>query len=307
MAKPLTRLLRKLCNAMGYDLLRLQKTRIHPEAVSGLGRGGGFDAFETVAPRAVRQLDIYLRSCARVEVFAQARGRFIGVPKCEVVVRCLNSLVRSIAYAKANGLETPIRLTVIDDHSSEDCVARIKAVLATAPCLTQFRPLEGTGVGASLTAMYRLARDEAEDLMYFTADDFLHEDRAILELVQSYGRLASVLNRDPVLFISDYPDRYKHVYPTHILLGSHRHWRSVHTTNGADTISRDILLKYWNLYEAFGNYGVDPAITEENTIDKIYHDVPCYSPLPSLAVHFQHFDTLSPYFDWEKWWESSKI
>ena len=307
MAKPLTRLLRKLCNKMGYDLLRLQKTDIHPEAVSGLGRGGGFDAFEAGAMREVRQLDIYLRSCARVEVFAQARGRFIGVPKCEVVVRCLNSLVRSVTFAQEHGLETPIRLTVLDDHSSEDCVARIKAVLAAAPCPTQFRTLEGTGVGASLTEMYRLARDEAKDLIYFTADDFLHENRAILELTQSYGRLAAVLKRDPVLFISDYPDRYRHVYPTHVLLGSHRHWRSVHGTNGADTISREILLKYWDLYLAFGCYGVDPAVTEVNTIDRIYQEVPCYSPLPSLAVHFQHFDTLSPYFDWEKCWEASKI
>lgn len=307
MAKPLTRLLRKLCNRMGYDLLRLQKTNIHPEAVSGLGRGGGFDAFEAVAPREVQQLDIYLRSCARVEVFAQSRSRFIGVPKCEVVVRCLNSLVRSVAHAKMQGLDTPVRLTVLDDHSSEDCVTRIKAVLTKAPCPTHFRPLEGTGVGASLTEMYRLARDEAKDVIYFTADDFLHEDRALLELVRSYERLASVLKQDPVLFISDYPDRYKHVYPTHVLLGSHRHWRGVHATNGADTISREILLRYWTLYEAFGRYGVDPAVTEENTIDQIYREVPCYSPLPSLAVHFQHFDTLSPYFDWKKWWEASKV
>ena len=307
MAKPLTRALRRICNWMGYDLLRLQKSHIHSEAVSGLGRGGGFDAFEAIAPREVKQLDIYLRSCARVEVFGQERGRFIGVPKCEVVVRCLNSLVRAIAYAKEQGLATQVRLTVLDDHSSNDCVARIKAILATASCPTHFRPLTGTGVGASLTETYELARAEAKDIIYFTADDYLHEERAVLESVQSYQRLAAVLQQDPVLFVSDYPDRYKHVYPTHVLLGSHRHWRSVHNTTGADMVSRQILIKYWDLYKAFGRYGVDPAVTEENTIDRIYKEVPCYSPLPSLAVHFQHFDTLSPYFDWEKWWKASSV
>ncbi|MBM3566080.1 MAG: glycosyltransferase family 2 protein, partial [Alphaproteobacteria bacterium] len=180
MAKPLTRLLRRICNVMGYDLLRLQKTHLHQEAVSGLGRGGGFDAFETVVPREAKQLDIYLRSCARVEVFAQSRSRFIQVPKCEVVARCLNSLVRSIAFAKDQGLEVPIRLIVLDDRSADDCVARIKAILAKTPCPTQFKTLEGTGVGASLTETYKLARKEAVDLMYFTADDFLHDERAIL-------------------------------------------------------------------------------------------------------------------------------
>jgi hypothetical protein len=29
--------------------------------------------------------------------------------------------------------------------------------------------------------------------------------------------------------------------------------------------------------------------------------------MPSLAVHFQHFDTLSPYFDWQKWWDASRL
>ena len=90
MAKPLTRLLRKLCNRMGYDLLRLQKTHIHHEAVSGLGRGGGFDAFEAIVPREIRRFDILFRSCARVQVHGQSRMRFIGVQKAELAARCLN-------------------------------------------------------------------------------------------------------------------------------------------------------------------------------------------------------------------------
>ena len=63
----------------------------------------------------------------------------------------------------------------------------------------------------------------------------------------------------------------------------------------------------FGLHELFGRYGVDPSVTEANTIDRIYQEVPCYSPLPSLAVHFQHFDTLSPYFDWQKWWDASAV
>jgi hypothetical protein len=305
MAKPLTRLVRYLCNKMGYDLLRLQKTHIHHEAVSGLGRGGGFDAFEAVVPRDVKQFDIFLRSCARVNVFAQSRDRFIGVPKAEVILRCLNSLVRSIDFAIRQGLETKITLSVVDDHSDADCVAGIKAVLGQASCPTRFVPLEGTGVGASLKETYRLAKETAKDVMYFTADDYLHEERAVLEIVQSYGRLAAVLGQDPVLFPADYPARYRHIYPTYVLLGSHRHWRSAHGTTGADIISTGILHKYWDTYMAFSQYGIDPEVTEENTIDLILREVPCYSPLPSLAVHFQHFDTLSPYFDWQTWWQKA--
>jgi glycosyltransferase involved in cell wall biosynthesis len=307
MAKPLTRLLRRLCNLMGYDLLRMQKTKIHHEAVSGLGRGGGFDAFEAVVPRDIKSFDIFLRSCARVNVFAQSRDRFIGVPKAEVILRCLNSLVRSIDFATRQGLETRISLTVVDDHSDTDCIADIKSVLSRAACPTRFVPLQGTGVGASLKETYLLAKETAKDVMYFTADDYLHEERAVFELIESYGRLTAMMEEDVTLFPSDYPELYRHVHPTHILLGSHRHWRRVDVTTGADVISAAILKRHWDRYMEFSKYGADPSITEANTIALIYREIPCFSPMPALAVHFQHFDTLSPYFDWKRWWEKSAI
>lgn len=305
MAKPLTRLVRFLFHKVGYDLQRLQKTHLHREALAGHGRGGGFDAFEATAVRDIRSLDIYVRSCARVDVFGQSRTRFIGVPKCEVVVRCLRSIVRSVAYAKKGGLDVPISLTLIDDHSDPDCVERMKSVLAEAPCRTRFVALKGTGVGASLTETYTLAREEAKDLIYIAADDYLHEERAILESAQSYGRIAAVWGQDPVLFPSDYPDRYKRFDPTFVLLGSHRHWMQVPASTGADVLSIDVMKTHWDRYMAFGRYGVDPSVTEENTINLVLAEVGCFAPLPSLAVHFQHYDTLSPYFDWKSIWEAN--
>lgn len=305
MAKPFTRFVRFLFNKIGYDLQRLQKANIHREAASGHGRGGGFDAFEATAAREIRRLDIYVRSCARVDVFGQSRTRFIGVPKCEVVVRCLRSLVRSVAYGMENGLKMPIRLNLIDDHSDGSCIERMTAVLAEAPCPTRFIPLQGTGVGASLTETYMLARSEAKDLIYFAADDYLHDERAVLESVESYGRIAAVWGQEPVLFPSDYPDRYRHIEPDFVLLGSHRHWRRVPASTGADVMSVAILKKHWETYAAFGRYGVDPEVTEANTINRVLAEVGCFSPLPSLAVHFQHFDTLSPYFDWQKIWDAN--
>jgi hypothetical protein len=58
---------------------------------------------------------------------------------------------------------------------------------------------------------------------------------------------------------------------------------------------------------AFTRYGIDPGVSEANTINHVYKSMPCFSPLPSLAVHFQHLDTLSPYFDWRGWWEASAV
>lgn len=308
MAKPLTRFARFLANKMGYDLLRLQKTQIHHEAKSGLGRGGGFDAFEAVVAKDVSQFDIYLRSCARIDVLGQDRARFIGQPKDELILRCVNSLIKSIRHAGENGLATPVTLTIVDDRSDDAFIVRMKRLLDSASCETAFVELQGTGVSASLRETYELARREARDLIYFAADDYLHAETAVIEMVETYGRLCAVLDKDIVLFPSDYPELYKHVTPAAIVLGSARHWRATVDTTGADVMSRETLETHWETFMAFSRYGSEPGVTEANTLGAIYADmVPAFSPLPSLAAHFQHFDTLSPYFEWRQWWRDSGL
>ncbi len=306
MAKPLTKALRFVLNKMGYDLLRLQKTKIHHEALSGLGRGGGFDAFEAIVPREIQSFDIILRSCARVDVLFQDRTRFIEVRKSELILRCINSVIHSIRHALDHDVDVKISLTVLDDHSAPEFIENLKTLLATCPCPAEYVPLQGTGVGASLKEAYEMGRT-CKDIIYFAADDYLHEDTAVLEMIQSFARLSATMKSEVSLFPSDYPESYTHVVPNIIMLGSHRHWRAVNESTGADIISVATLKKHWDLYMAFTKYGTSPDVTEHTTINKIFKEVPCFSPMPSLSVHFQHFDTLSPYFDWEKWWEASAL
>ena len=309
MAKPVTRLLRFLANAMGYDLLRLQKTQIHHEARSGLGRGGGFDAFEPVLPRKVKSFDIIFRSCARVEIHGQGnRRRIVDAPKSELLARCLNSLVRAINTAAPLVGETRISLTVLDDHSSTEHIDTIKAILATAQCPTAFEALDTTGNGPSIGSALRHARAHFGDLVYFVEDDYLHTDHAVAEMILGFGRLSAALKlADISLFPCDYPDRYRNVEPTLVLLGDKQHWRTVASSTFTLVTTRTLLEKYWDFYIGLEGYGVDPAVTEATTIGRINETVPCLSPLASLAVHLQHFDTLSPYIDWRKWWEEAAL
>ncbi len=305
MAKPITKFIRQVANRLGYDLLRLQKVHIHHEALSGLGRGGGFDAFETVVPRDIKSVDIFVRSCARIEVHGQDRRRFNGSLKSEVLVRCLRSLVRSINYAIRQGGEVPISLVVIDDHSSPSVVENIKRILGTGNFPTRLQRLKVRGMSSSLSETFELARRDAKDVIYFLEDDYLHDLRSIYETVESYARLSACVGKDVILFPSDYPETYKHVSSSHVLLGSHRHWRRIYHTTGTQVLSRSILEGHWENYRALTAYGSDPKITEENTINQVLKTVFCYAPLPALAVHFQHFDTISPYVDWQAWWDQA--
>ncbi len=307
MAKPMTRALRFVLNKMGYDLLRLQKIDIHHEAKSGHGRGDGFDAFEATVPRPIKSFDIILRSCARVNVLYQGeRDRFIGVEKSELILRCINSVIRSINHATENNVNVKISLTVLDDHSAPEFIKDLKVLLKTSKCASEYIPLQGTGVGASLKEAYELGR-KSKDIIYFAADDYLHEEMAILEIIQSFARISAAMGSEVAVFPSDYPENYRTIDPCTIMIGSHRHWRSVEGSTGADVISVKTLKKYWDTYMEFTKYGTSPEITEETTINHIFKEVPCFSPLPSLSVHFQHYETLSPYFDWKKWWEESAV
>ncbi len=307
MAKLFTKIARRLCNKMGYDLLRLQKTQIHMDTESGLGRGGGFDAFEATVSREIKSFDIYFRSCARVEVHGQSRGRFNGAAKSEVLSRCLGSLIHAINHAMSTGLETPISLVVVDDHSSADVVEDIERQLARVDCPARLHRLTETGMSHSLKETFGMARRDAKDLIYFLEDDYLHDRQSITESIESYGRLASTMNTDVVLFPADYPDNYRHISPVHILLGSHRHWRRIAATTGTQIVSRTILDRHWRRYETLARYGTDPEVTEANSVNRVLETVPGFSPLPALAVHFQHLDTLSPYVDWAAWWNDAEI
>lgn len=306
MARGRTKAMRAFFRKLGYDLRRLEKFHIH-ETDSGetLGRIKGFDAFEAILPRQVDSFDIVFRSCARVEIFGQSRKRLLDAPKSEVLLRCLNSLVVSINHAVGLGLETPMTLSILDDHSDQECLDRAAKILARAKCPAKLVPLEVTGNGPSVGANFRYGKANGKDLIYFVEDDYLHEPRAILELVQSYEILAGILDRDVILHPVDRSGGYRHVEATRLILGSHRHWRNLVETPITFITSRELLGRYWDHYIGLEQYGVDPAVTEKTTLNHIYKEVPCLSPVPSLAVHFQQFDELPPYIDWRAWWQAA--
>jgi hypothetical protein len=303
MARNRTRAVRWLLKKLGYDLRRLEKFRVHAwDPESTLGQEPGLDSFEAVIPRPVRHFDIMFRSCARVEIFGQSRKRLLDASKTEVLARCLNSLVRSINHAMPECEGVAITLKVFDDHSDPACIERMQAILAGCACPTELIHLEVTGNGPSIGEVYRHAKVHATDVIYLVEDDYLHDVPAVREMIESYARLADLFGGDIVLFPSDRPGTYRHVEPTQLLLGSHRHWRRLGRTTFTSVTSANLLNRYWERYIALAQYGIDPDVTEATTIHPIYEEVPCLAPVPSLAVHFQQLDEISPFVDWRQWW-----
>lgn len=249
---------------------------------------------------------LIFRSCSVVNS-VHGTTRPVPFDKAALIAGCLESLLISIRAATQAGFPGEFRLTVIDDHSSDECVHAIRSLLGTAPFRTELVSLQSRGNAASLLACYEHARAEAPDLIYFVEDDYLHASSAIPEMLDAYLTFQKQLNREVVIFPCDHPDRYRDPYPSMILAGRNRPWRSVLQTSGTFLLHRSTLDKYWPTYRRFADYGLDPAIKEDSTINLIYREVPCFSPLPSLTVHLQDEKSLSPYVDWKSWWPKDRI
>ena len=61
---------------------------------------------------------------------------------------------------------------------------------------------------ASLLQSFEIGKDTGEDLIYFIEDDYLHFEPMLEEMVASYERIASQLNKDIFMCPSDYPYLY---------------------------------------------------------------------------------------------------
>ena len=53
-----------------------------------------------------------------------------------------------------------------------------------------------------------LEAKNSEDLVYFIEDDYLHKRNAISEMIFTYERIASQLNKEIILCPADYPYLY---------------------------------------------------------------------------------------------------
>lgn len=246
------------------------------------------------------------RSCSEVTA-VHGNGRPLGATKSDVLLRCLNSLVASLHDAMDQKVATDVRLVVIDDHSSQACVEAMNNLLKQASFTTVFHALECRGNGPSIGECFRWARANVDELFYLVEDDYLHQRTAVAEMLEAYSRASFLVrDRDPVIFPCDYPDRYRAPYPSRIFLGSRRYWRTVMHTTGTFMTSKRNLERYWEQYLALSNYGVVPGVTEENTINQIYREVPCLSPMPSLTKHM-HEGLDCPYINWTSWWNESAV
>jgi len=227
----------------------------------------------------------------------------------------LHSILNSINYFKNNFNHIDIKISIIDDNSEKSFLGKIDLLLKRFNIRNEIIQLEKNNTFdksvdsnfESLKRCFFLAKESSEDLIYFVEDDYIHDEICIAEMIGTYERISTQLNKEILLCPSDYPYLYAECTPTYLLLGNKRHWRKTEQSLGTFLISNQNLNLYWDNLMQFASGKDDPA---ELALHDIYNKEPCFSPIPSLTIHCANINSIygiSPNTNWKKLWEENKI
>ena len=271
--------------------------------------------------RKVKSLLILFRTNSNVEIWDQNKRRLFELPKIEYTLRSLNSLLKSINFCKEKYPNLEIKLIIVDDNTNEINLNKIKDLIKNVNFDTNIAKVNHQKYNqiikeqkndqtysnlASLLFCFEIGKEKAEDLVFFVEDDYLHFEPMLEEMIASYERIASQINKDIFMCPADYPYLYMNNKKTNILIGNKRHWRTIDVTLCTFMTSKKFIHDYW---DNFYKNCLDRHNPFEKHINEIYKREICVSPLKSLSVHFTNVNSsygLSPFIDYKKLWKESE-
>ena len=331
----------KLCRKMGYEIIDQNdlfiptlgqyanqnlSTANHQSITIPLGKIN--------ITRKVNDLTIIIRSYTSTEIdrskvmLDQNKDRIFKNSKIEYTLRTINSLIKSCNNALKDFKNLNIKLLITDDNSSKENLQLIKALMSKSQLKYKIINIDkdefeeiinkndenGKEISKAMISNMRnilksvfLTKTEANDLIYFVEDDYLHDENAISEMLFTYEKITSQLEREIFLCPADYPYLYKKLDRARILLGHKRHWRTVNETLITFLTSKKMILKYWENFVSLGTIRHHPM---EKKLHEIYEKEFCLSPIPSLAMHTTNVNSaygIPPNYDWKKNWEDNEI
>ncbi len=317
----------KICKLLGYEILD-QNNFSSPtlgkelnEELSILNEKSiVLPLGEVKITKKVNSILIILRMNTDVEIWDQNRKRLFEYPKIEYTKRSLNSLIKSINFLSNKYPTVNVKTIIVDDNSSIKSLNLIKKVIGRNNIeiinldyskyqnkISEQKNKETFANLASLLQSFEIGKDAGEDLIYFVEDDYLHFEPMLEEMVASYERIASQVNKDIFMCPSDYPYLYMNNAKTNVLIGNKRHWRTVDKTLCTFMTTKSLLNKYW---DNFNKNCLDRHDPFEKYLNEIYSKEICISPLKSLSLHLTNINSsygLSPLIDYKKLWEENKV
>ena len=275
---------------------------------------------EVKITKKVKSILIILRMNTNIQIWDQNRKRLFEYPKIEYTKRSLNSLIKSINFLKNKDSNINVKTIIVDDNSSINNLKIIKKIIDGNNIeiinldyskyqnkISKQKNKETFANLASLLQSFEVGKNVGEDLIFFIEDDYLHFEPMLEEMVASYERIASQIDKDIFMCPSDYPYLYMNNTKTNVLIGNKRHWRTIDKTLCTFLTTKNLLDKYWDNFYKNCLERHDPF---EKYLNEIYSKEICISPLKSLSLHLTNINSsygLSPFINYKKLWEENKI
>ena len=324
----------KICRIFGYEIID-QSNFYVPTQKKALDENLNIQGKKSITlplgevkiSRKIKALTVIFRSCTSVNMLTQNKKRLFDQNKSEYTFRSLNSIITSLNRAKITFPKIEFDIVIIDHNSKKEdleqinkqlnksnfknsiislnvkeFISNIKKVNAKNEKVTNNQMSNMSNIHKSLL----VAKNQCSDLVYFVEDDYLHQHEAFDEMIFSYERISSQLNKELILCPADYPYLYTKIDSTNIFLGTQKHWRKVEETLCTFLTSKIMLQKYWDQFISMCQFEHYPF---EKPLHDIYKSEYCLSPIPSLAIHLTNINSifgLSPNTDWKKIWEENK-
>jgi len=277
---------------------------------------------EVKVTKKVNSVLIIFRTNTDIVIWDQNKKRLFEQPKVEYSLRSLNSLIKSINFSKEKYPNIVFKTIIVDDKSKEENLNKIKKQINKSgldinitslnhakykDIIKQQKNNQTFSNLASLLQSFELGKEHGEDLVFFVEDDYLHFEPMMEELIASYERIASQVNKHIFMCPADYPYLYMNNEKTNILIGNKRHWRTINQTLCTFMTTKSLLDKYW---DNFYNTCLDRNDPFEKHLNDIYKKEFCISPLKSLSLHLTNVNSsygLSPFIDYKKLWDANEI
>ena len=276
---------------------------------------------EVKITKKVNSVLIIFRTNTDVEIWDQNKKRLFEEPKIEYSLRALKSLIRSVNFSKTKYPNIKFKTIIVDDKSKEENLNKLKKLINESGLDINITPLNHDKYKdkikqqkndqtfsnlASLLQSFELGKEYSEDLIFFIEDDYLHFEPMMEEMIASYERIASQVNKDIFMCPADYPYLYMNNEKTNILIGNKRHWRTINQTLCTFMTTKSLLDKYW---DNFYNTCLDRNDPFEKHLNEIYTKEFCISPLKSLSLHLTNVNSsygLSPFINYKKLWDENQ-
>jgi len=317
----------KIIKSLGFEIIDQNEFRSPTlnkdlnQQLSSINKSIILPLGEVNLTRKISSLLIIFRTNSNIEIWDQNKKRIFEKDKIEYVKRSLNSLIKAIKNLKENYNSININIKIVDDNSKKENLAVIKNILEISKenfeiinhnhsehlnVIKEQKSKDTFSNLSSLLKCFEIGKNDGEDLIYFIEDDYLHFRSSLEEMVGTYERIASQLNKDLIICPSDYPYLYMNNEKTNLLIGSKRHWRTINKSLCSFMTSKNILNKYWdNFYQNC----LDRHDPFEKYLNLIYEKEVCISPVKSLSIHMTNINSsygLSPFINYKSLWEENE-